>query len=73
MRHYIVADFFRNEVTILEAVGIPPVLVRYYDNSHLCRECTGAGCSSCKGSGVERFPLCFAVANCVPPAIKNIK
>jgi hypothetical protein len=43
----------------------------YYDNSHLCGECTGAGCRQCKYTGVTRWPLSFSVAGVVPPSIKS--
>lgn len=49
--------------------------LNYYDNSHLCGECTGAGCSRCagglSGTGNVRFPLSPIVARCVPPCIEN--
>lgn len=40
-----------------------------YDNSHLCFECTGAGCKQCNFTGEERFPLSHACNNAKPPAI----
>lgn len=49
----------------------------YYDNSHLCGECTGAGCKQCYDRrgllrlGEERFPLSLAVNGCKPPYIQN--
>jgi hypothetical protein len=43
----------------------------YYDNSHLCGECTGSGCKQCAGTGVKTFPVSHTVSGCVPPAIHN--
>ena len=49
----------------------------YYDNSHLCPECTGAGCKRCydpsglREFGTERFPISSLINNAQPPAILN--
>jgi hypothetical protein len=41
----------------------------FYDNSHLCEECTGSGCKHCGYTGQVRWPLALAVNNAKPPAI----
>lgn len=51
--------------------------MKYYDNSHLCAECTGAGCKQCydplnlKAHGSEIFPLSYTISGCTPPHIQN--
>ena len=44
----------------------------YYDNSHVCAECTGMGCRQCNCTGVVRWPLSQAINNACPPAIKQV-
>jgi hypothetical protein len=47
----------------------------FYDNSHICGECTGAGCKLCydrtglRRLGSETFPLALAINCAKPPAI----
>lgn len=47
----------------------------YYNNSHICGECTGAGCKHCigglSGTGYETFPLSNTINGCRPPYIQN--
>lgn len=43
----------------------------YYDNTHLCRECTGNGCKQCQGKGEDKFPLSLQINQATPPGIIN--
>lgn len=51
--------------------------MRYYDNSHLCFECTGSGCKHCYDTlgllelGTERFPVSQLINGCKPPHIQH--
>ncbi len=56
----------------MKAIGIKG---GYYNNSHYCGECTGAGCKRCvgglSGTGCETFPLSLSISGTKPPEIQN--
>jgi hypothetical protein len=77
------ASTFLNE-PLMKYIG--EIKVGYYDNSHSCGNCNGAGCRVCfgdllnpstgdlwklRGQGQERFPLSQMINGCKPPYIQN--